>query len=42
MIMGDDYEDYDFFIWKYHDGFLKIAFIVHHETIKKLNFDYRG
>ena len=33
MIMGDDYEDYDFF-WMYHDGFQKIAFIVHHEIIK--------
>ena len=23
--------DHDFFIWKYLNGFLKIAFIVHHE-----------
>ena len=33
MITGDGYEDYDFF-WKYHDGFLKIAFIVHQEITK--------
>jgi hypothetical protein len=26
--------DYDFFSLEYHDGFLKIAFIVHHK-IKK-------
>ena len=29
--MGDDYDGLWFFIWKYHDGFQKIAIIVHHE-----------
>jgi hypothetical protein len=33
-LQGMTMVDYDFFSLEYHDGFLKIAIIVHHEIIK--------